>query len=178
VAGGYTVASGNWGNVDVLAGYRMLAVNETTDFSLAAVITRPDGSVALGRSGKLSAGRTIWNGIGGIRGRFYLGDADWFGGGRFYLPFYFDVGGGGSHPTWQAFGGIGYQTRLVGLTLGYRYLSFQQGGSGSTRMPRAQDHHMSVAHSSSMPKSDTGVNLASPEKGLRNAVWIGPIPGA
>jgi len=129
VAGGYTVASGNWGNVDVLAGYRMLAVNETTDFSLAAVITRPDGSVALGRSGKLSAGRTIWNGIGGIRGRFYLGDADWFGGGRFYLPFYFDVGGGGSHPTWQAFGGIGYQTRLLGLTLGYRYLSFQQGGS-------------------------------------------------
>lgn len=129
LAGSYTVAAGSWGNVDLLAGFRLLAADQATSFALSAEITRPDGSVALGRSGILTAGRKVWNGIGGIRGRIYLGDADWLGGGRFYLPFYFDVGGGGSHPTWQAFGGIGYQTRAVGLSLGYRYLAFEQGSS-------------------------------------------------
>src|SRR5882672_868982 len=85
VAGGYTVAAGSWGNVDLLAGFRLLAVDQVANFALAAEVTRPDGSVALGRSGSFSAGRKVWNGIGGVRGRVYLGDADWFGGGRFYL---------------------------------------------------------------------------------------------
>jgi hypothetical protein len=81
LAGGYTVATGSWGNVDLLAGFRLLAADEATSFALAATINRPDGTAALGRSGILSAGRQFWNGIGGIRGRIYRGDADWFGGG-------------------------------------------------------------------------------------------------
>ena len=129
LAGGYTVAEGAWGNVDLIAGFRLLAVDLTTNFGLTLDITRPDGSIALGRVGGLSGSGSIWNGIGGIRGRFYVGDAAWFGGGRFFIPYYFDVGGGGSSPTWQAFGGVGYQTRSVGVSVGYRYLSFQQGSS-------------------------------------------------
>jgi hypothetical protein len=92
-------------------------------------VLRPDGTIALGRFGGFSASRDIWNGIGGVRGRIYLADADWLGGGRFYLPFYFDVGGGGSNPTWQAFGGLGYQTSRVGVSVGYRYLAFHQESS-------------------------------------------------
>jgi hypothetical protein len=57
----------------------------------------------------------------------YLGDVDWFGGGRIFVPFYFDIGGGGSSPTWQIFSGLGYQAGQIGVTIGYRYLSFQQG---------------------------------------------------
>lgn len=129
LAGGYTVAEGTWGNVDLIGGLRLLAVSETTNFSLALDITRPDGSIALGRTGGLSAGRSIWNGIGGVRGRLYLGDADWFGGGKFFIPYYFDIGAGGSDLTWQAFSGLGYQTNRIGVSVGYRFLSFQQGSS-------------------------------------------------
>ncbi len=129
LAGGYTVAEGTWGNVDLIGGLRLLAVSETTNFSLAVDITRPDGSIALGRTGGLSAGRSIWNGIGGVRGRLYLGDADWFGGGKFFIPYYFDIGAGGSDLTWQAFSGLGYQTNRIGVSVGYRFLSFQQGSS-------------------------------------------------
>jgi hypothetical protein len=123
------VAEGNWGSVDVIAGFRLLYANETTDFSLAVPIARPDGTIALGRGGSLRARRDIWNGIGGVRGRIYLADEDWFGGGRIYVPFYFDVGGGGSSPTWQAFGGLGYQAGILAVSVGYRHLSFQQGSN-------------------------------------------------
>jgi hypothetical protein len=129
LAGGYTVAQGDWGNVDVIGGVRLLAISDTTNFSLALDITRPNGTIALGRIGGLSASRSVWNGIGGVRGRFYIGAGDWFGGGKFFLPYYFDVGGGGSNLTWQALGGVGYQTGRVGVSIGYRFLSFQQGSS-------------------------------------------------
>jgi hypothetical protein len=127
--GGYTVAEGNWGNVDLIAGVRLLAIDDATNFSLAVDITRPDGSIALGHSGSLSASKSVWNGIGGVRGRVYLGDSDWFGGGKFFVPYYFDIGGGGSDPTWQIFGGVGYEAGPVGVSVGYRYLSFHQGSN-------------------------------------------------
>ncbi len=129
LAGGYTVAEGSWGNVDIIAGFRMLAMNQSSNLSLSADITRPDGSIALGRSTHLSDGNTIWNGVGGVRGRVYVGDADWFGGGRIFVPFYFDIGAGGSNLTWQIFSGVGYQTGRLGVSLGYRYMSFKQGSS-------------------------------------------------
>ena len=92
-------------------------------------ITRPDGSIALGRTGGLSANKSVWNGIGGVRGRLYLRDADWFGGGKFFVPYYFDIGAGGSNLTWQIFSGVGYQANRIGVSVGYRFLSFQQGSS-------------------------------------------------
>jgi len=129
LAGGYTVAEGAWGNVDLIAGLRLLAINDTTNFNLATVITRPDGSIALGRSGTLSAGKSVWNGIGGVRGRVYLADMDWFGGGRIFVPYYFDIGAGGSNLTWQISSGVGYQAGSIGVMVGYRFLSFQQSSS-------------------------------------------------
>jgi hypothetical protein len=129
LAGGYTVAEGAWGNVDLLAGFRLLYVGETTNFLLAAQVARPEGSVALGRGGSLPASSDIWNGIGGVRGRVYLANVDWFGGGRIFVPFYLDVGAGGSNVTWQAFGGVGYQSGRFGVSIGYRHLAFNQGSS-------------------------------------------------
>jgi hypothetical protein len=129
LAGGYTVAEGNWGTIDLLAGFRLLYIGATTNFLLATAITRPDGTVALGKSGSLAASRDIWNGIGGIRGRVYLANMDWFGGGRIFVPFYLDVGAGGSNVTWQAFSGVGYQSGRLGVSIGYRHLAFNQGSS-------------------------------------------------
>ena len=83
LAGGYTLAHANWGNVDVIGGFRLLAISERTNFSLSAGVIAPDGEVALTRFGGVSASRDIWNGIVGVRGRVYLADSTLLSGGRF-----------------------------------------------------------------------------------------------
>ncbi|HEY6434891.1 MAG TPA: hypothetical protein VIZ17_23205, partial [Acetobacteraceae bacterium] len=71
-----------------------------------------------------------WNGIGGVRGRILLGNT------RFFIPYYFDIGAGGSQLTWQISSGLGYQFRWVALSANYRYLSFVQGGNSVVRQIR------------------------------------------
>jgi hypothetical protein len=128
LAGGYTVLQGDWGNLDVIAGLRLLAVNATTDFSLGLTITGPRGNGAtFGGTGGISTSQDIWNGIGGIRGRIRLGDTPLF------IPYYFDIGAGGSQLTWQIASGLGYQTRWAAFSATYRYLSFEQGGNAVVR---------------------------------------------
>ncbi|HEY6432947.1 MAG TPA: hypothetical protein VIZ17_13280 [Acetobacteraceae bacterium] len=129
LAGGYTLAHDDWGNVDVIGGFRLLSISERTDFSLAADVVAPNGSIALNRFGGLSVSRDIWNGIVGVRGRVYIAQSNFLSGGRVFVPFYFDVGTGASDVTWQAFAGIGYQTKRLGLSIGYRYLSFEKGSA-------------------------------------------------
>ncbi len=128
LAGGYTVLQGGWGNVDVIGGFRLLAVNARTDYSLALTLTGPRGNGAtFGGLGGVSASKDIWNGIAGVRGRFRLGDT------RFFIPYYADVGGGGSQPTWQISAGLGYQTKWAAFSASYRYLAFEQGNSSSVQ---------------------------------------------
>ena len=67
--------------------------------------------------------RNIWNGIGGFRGRVRIGNTGLF------VPYYFDIGAGGSKLTWQIASGLGYQTGWAGVSVTYRYLSFQQASS-------------------------------------------------
>lgn len=122
MAGGYTAASGSWGNFDVIGGFRYFGADVRTEYALSADIAGPGGQgVALARNGRLSGSQDIWNGIIGVRGRLRLGDSG------FFVPYYLDVGTGDSDVTWQVFGGVGYQTGPVGVQLGYRYLSFDQG---------------------------------------------------
>ncbi len=125
LAGGYTVLQRDWGNVDVFAGLRYLAVNANTNYSLALTVTGPRGNGAtFGGIGGISGSQGIWNGIGGIRGRFRLGDT------KLFIRYYFDIGAGGSQLTWQISSGLGYQFNKWGAASGsYRYLSFEQGGS-------------------------------------------------
>jgi hypothetical protein len=125
LAGGYTVVQGDWGNFDVLAGFRYLGVNSSTDYNLGVTLTGPLGGSQTfgGGGGNLSGSQAIWNAIGGVHGRIRLGDTGLF------IPYYFDIGTGGSQLTWQAVGGLGYQKGWAGVSLTYRYLSFQQGGS-------------------------------------------------
>jgi len=128
LAGGYTVLQGNWGNLDVLAGVRGAQLNVRTNYSLAISVTGPRGNgPAFGGIGYVGAIENVWNGIGGVRARIKLGDNG------FYAPFYADVGGGGSQPTWQIAGGVGYQTGWAGVSLTYRYLSFEQGSDARVK---------------------------------------------
>ncbi len=124
LAGGYTVLQGDWGNFDVLVGFRYLHVIVSTDYNLALTVMGPRGNGAtFGGIGSVSGTQNIWNGIGGVRGRIRLADTGLF------VPYYFDIGTGGSQLTWQIASGLGYQTGWAGVSLTYRYLSFQQGGS-------------------------------------------------
>lgn len=128
LAGGYTVAQGNWGNLDVIAGFRYFYVGSNTNFDLGLTLTGPRGnSVTFARSGTVSVSGDIWNGIGGVRGRIRLMDTGLF------IPYYFDIGAGGSNLTWQIASGLGYQTGSVGVSATYRYLSFEQGSSARVK---------------------------------------------
>lgn len=128
LAGGYTVFQGDWGNFDLLGGFRYLGASATTNYSLALTIVGPRGNGAtFGGVGGVSGSRTIWNGIAGFRGRIRLPVQGLF------IPYYFDIGGGGSQPTWQIASGVGYQTKWAAISLLYRYLSFEQGGSAVVR---------------------------------------------
>jgi hypothetical protein len=121
LAGGYTLVKGDWGNLDVIAGLRYLAVNARIDYSLGFTIAGPRGNGAtFGGIGSVSASVNLWNGIGGFRGRIRLGDTGLF------IPYYFDAGAGGSNLTWQIASGLGYHTSFADVSLTYRYLSFEQ----------------------------------------------------
>lgn len=124
LAGGYTLVQGDWGNFDAIAGFRYLGVSATTNYSLGLTLTGPRGNGAtFGGLGGVSGGGDIWNGIAGFRGRIRLGNTGLF------IPYYFDIGTGGSRLTWQIASGLGYQTGWAGVALTYRYLSFEQSSS-------------------------------------------------
>jgi hypothetical protein len=121
LAGGYTLAEGAWGNFDAIAGFRLLDINTRINYSLGFTIAGPLGNGAtFGGVGSVSGSAAIWNGIGGFRGRIRVGEAGLF------IPYYFDIGAGGSNLTWQISSGLGYHAGLVDVSLTYRYLSFDQ----------------------------------------------------
>jgi hypothetical protein len=124
LVGGYTLVQGDWGNLDVITGFRYLALNARVNFSLALTLTGPRGNGAtFGGIGSVSGSANIWNGIGGLRGRIRLGDT------ALFIPYYFDAGAGGSQFTWQIASGLGYHFNWADLSLTYRYLSFEQNSS-------------------------------------------------
>jgi hypothetical protein len=128
LAGGYTLLQGDWGNLDGIVGFRMLALNSTTNHLLSVNILAPDGTIALSRDGSLNIAKTYFNAIGGVTGRINIPNS------KFYLPFYFDVGDGGLPLTWQAYGGIAYSAASwADLSVGYRYLTFQNGNNTGVR---------------------------------------------
>lgn len=124
LAAGYTLLQGEWGNIDGLAGMRLVAFDSTTNYQLDADIAGPDRTLALSRSGSLGIHEIHVNAIGGVTGRINIPNS------KFYLPFYFDAGGGGIPFTWQAYGGVAYSpASWADVSIGYRYLAFEKGGS-------------------------------------------------
>jgi hypothetical protein len=123
LAGGYTLASGGWGHVEALAGFRILSVSTRTDVRLSADVAGPVPGLSFDRAGRLARDANLIDGIAGLRGRIALG-------GGFRIPYAVDVGTGSSRVTWQAAGGVGDQSGWAGVTLGYRHLFYDQRGDG------------------------------------------------
>ena len=108
LAAAHTSLQGDWGNVDLVGGMRILSQDSTTNYQLKANILAPNRTIALQRGGTLRVNNT-----------------------------YFDAGTGGIPLTWQTYGGIGYAaSEAINLSAGYRYLDFENGGSGSNGVRR------------------------------------------
>lgn len=71
----------------------------------------------LGRQVERSESEGLLDGIVGVRGSVKLNE-------NWYLPYYADIGTGGSELTWQALAGIGYRFGWGDIKLVYRYLSY------------------------------------------------------
>lgn len=111
LGGGYTVAEGAAGNLDLFAGVRLLSMNSD------ATLTTLDARGRPLRSRSASLDEEAWDGIAGIRGRILL-NQHWF------VPYYADVGAGTSNWTWQALLGLGYQFKWGDVLVAARSLSY------------------------------------------------------
>ncbi|MGH8233995.1 MAG: hypothetical protein ACREPU_07350 [Rhodanobacteraceae bacterium] len=117
-AGMYTLGHGTDGYADLLFGARYLWIkgNLSWDLSLAG----NQGNVDLASNGHQSRNTHVTNAIVGIKGRWTPGN------GRFFVPYYFDVGLSGSDPSGQAELGAGYAFGWGDVALAWRYLRYRQ----------------------------------------------------
>ena len=92
-------------SLDVLGGARVWRVK--TDFEFGAGILPAT---------RVEASRSWVDAVGGLRGKMALSQ-------KMFLTGKFDLGGGGSHFTWQVFAGAGYNLNpKIALIFGYRAL--------------------------------------------------------
>jgi hypothetical protein len=125
LGGGYRFAHGDWGEIEGIAGARLLDVTSSTHYTLSADVTGPLGGLALEHNGSLSAGGSFWDGIIGVKGRFNLANSG------FFVPYYLDIGTGALPLTWQAYAGVGYSWKWFDVSAGWRVLDYQKSGTSS-----------------------------------------------
>jgi hypothetical protein len=122
-AGTYLVSRTPRNETQLLAGVRMVNMDQTLDWSADGNI----GPIGLpGHSGRGDVSATDWDGIIGVKGTATLS-----ANGHWILPYYLDVGTGQSDLTWQSFAAIGYRFKWGATTLGWRYLDYQFDSSES-----------------------------------------------
>jgi hypothetical protein len=113
LGGSYTVARDKVGTLDVLGGFRYGRLKTSLDWDFATT------NGILTPSGGASESVNLYDGIVGVRGAVALSDD-----GKWYVPYYADIGAGNSNWTWQAFGGVGYRFDWGAVVLGFRNLSY------------------------------------------------------
>ena len=116
LAGSWRATSGSSHELNLIAGARLLDVDQTIDWQLSGNI----GSVALpDRAGARTTGVSNWDAIVGLKGRAMLGDAQ-----RWFVPYYLDVGTGDSSLTWQAMAGVGYAFGWGSVICAWRHIDY------------------------------------------------------
>jgi hypothetical protein len=119
LTGSYALVQQERVSMDVLAGVRMLDLEQTLRWQLNGDIS----TLPLpGRSGNSSVEATQWDAIVGLKGRASIGAED-----NWYVPYYLDVGTGDSDLTWQGMVGVGYSFDSVAVTGVWRYLDYDLG---------------------------------------------------
>jgi len=121
LAGSYTVWREGAKHVDVFAGFRYLGLDMDLDWRVAG--TR---GILPGLQGSASGDLNKWDGIIGVKGQIPLSSD-----GRWFMPYYFDVGSGSNNKTWQALIAAGYRFDWGNATLSLRNLSYDFSGHNS-----------------------------------------------
>jgi len=121
LTGSYEVMRLDGFSINVLAGARMLELQEDLRWSLNGDIA----SLPLpGRSGSSHLEDTMWDAIVGVKGRASFGaERNW------YVPYYLDVGAGNSDLTWQGLVGLGYSFDSWDLIAAWRHLDYDFGNN-------------------------------------------------
>ena len=117
LGGSYRVATDPSKTLDLVFGARMLDVKQSLGWQVNGNV----GPIALpGRAGNLSTSLNNWDAIVGVKGQLALGDS-----GKWFAPYYADVGTGNSDLTWQATVGIGYKFGWGEVIGAWRYLDYK-----------------------------------------------------
>lgn len=124
LAGTYTAIETPRYEMQVLGGLRYLKMDTTLGWRLNGNIgSLPPVLV----SGATTSKPDYWDAIVGVRGRAMLGEGKWF------MPYYFDVGTGQSDLTWQAMVGVGYAFAWGDVIAAYRHLDYDFDSSSTLR---------------------------------------------
>ena len=121
---GYAIAQTESAVHHVFAGFRLMSIDVSTSWNLAADVTGPGGETILASEGSVGNKVDLWDGIVGMKGRFSLGEGKWS------LPYTLDVGAGDSDLTWSATVSLAHQFNWGDLILGYRHLEYDEGPAG------------------------------------------------
>ena len=124
-AGGYALVQHENASLSVIAGARMLDLEETLDWKLNGDIS---SLPIVDRAGSSQAGTTQWDAIVGLKGRATFGAQR-----QWYVPYYLDVGAGESDLTWQGMVGVGYSFESVDVVGVWRYLDYDLGNATPIR---------------------------------------------
>lgn len=120
LAGGYALINEPSVNLDLLAGIRYLGLEASSQWNLDAIVSLPNSTQTFNRSGSVKKNTDITTLIIGAKGRFKLGQSEWF------IPYYADFGGDGSTTTWQVASGLGHSFKWGDVRLDYRHLAYGQ----------------------------------------------------
>jgi hypothetical protein len=119
VAGSYAVVQREQFTANVLAGARMLDLQEDLKWTFNGDIS---SLPITERSGSSSAKDNQWDAIVGLKGRAIPGAE-----GNWYIPYYVDIGTGESDLTWQGMVGLGYSFQSIDVIGVWRYLDYDLG---------------------------------------------------
>ncbi|SOY64378.1 conserved hypothetical protein [Cupriavidus taiwanensis] len=121
LAAGYTALRAPWGNIEPFGGLRYLNLSASAHWTLSTTFTQQGATLA--RQGSVSQTENLVDAIIGVRGRFNLSRN-----GRWYVPYYVDVGSGSSSYTLQVSAGAAYAAKWGDIQLTYRYVRYEVNG--------------------------------------------------
>lgn len=105
---GYNIVENGKHTIDIIAGMRYLSLDADISFDLNNAHR------------SLSPSFELYDGVIGVKGQ-----VNWNN--NWYVSYLFDIGGGDTDLTSQAFTGLGYRFDWGDVLLGYRYLHYDQG---------------------------------------------------
>jgi hypothetical protein len=115
LAGTWRVTAGPASKVDVIAGARLFDMRQTFSYEVTGNVASIPAS---GRAGTSEAKISNWDAVVGVKGRVALGGGKWF------VPYYADIGTGESKLTWQAMAGLGYSFGWGDIVAAWRYIDY------------------------------------------------------